>query len=86
MVSYHTLVISSRSDDAWLDDYFSPIVTFYNNSDDFVDKFTKLNQLTDKERGELAVKRLTALRNMPGFRYNFLSSGSILLEDLNKFQ
>lgn len=79
MVSYYTLVISCRSDDTWLDDLFSPIVTFYDNEDDFVDKFKKMISLTDEQRGILAMKRLIALRNMPRFKDNFLSSGSILL-------
>ena len=79
MVSYYTLVISCRSDDTWLDDLFAPIVTFYDNEDDFVDKFKKMISLTDEQRGILAMKRLIALHNMPRFKDNFLASGSILL-------
>jgi hypothetical protein len=86
LVTYHVLVLSSRSDDAWLDDLFSPIVTFYDNNDDFVEKFKQLNSLTDKQRGVLAMKRLNALRNMPSFKDNFLSSGSIFLNSSNHWK
>ena len=80
MVSHYTLVLSARSGDHWLDDLFASVATFYDDENDFVEKFMILNSLTDVERGQLVMKRLKAFQAMPTFKENFLLSGSVLLE------
>ena len=80
MISHYTLVLSARSGDQLLDNLFASVVTFYEDEDDFVQKFMMLNSLTDVERGQLVMKRLKAFQAMPTFKENFLLSGSVLLE------
>ena len=79
MVSHYTLVILARSQDPWLDNIFAPLVTFYDDEDDFIKKFIELKSLTEHQRGQLVMKRLKAFRAMPSFKDNFLASGSVFV-------
>ena len=86
MVSNYVLVMSARGKDEWLDNVFEPLVTFYDDEDDFVRKFEELRSLTDEEWGVLVMKRLRTFQNLPSFKENLLASNSSIFGIFNKTQ
>ncbi len=77
-VALKVLVLTERGDDAWLDDYFKDLVTFFDSPQDCIEKYRTFSNMTETEYQTLAMRRLQAFRKKPNFAQNFAISGSIL--------
>jgi hypothetical protein len=81
LLGHKVSVLSCHSDDPVLDEMFAPLVTYYQDDEDFLKKFGELKSMPESQRAKLALDRLRYFRAMPRLAHYIQITNSTLMLD-----